>query len=300
MHRKFLVSSVSFALVAVTAIGWPAVANAQGRGRGGGRVVVARPVVVRPIYGAFSPFFYDPWFGSPWGWGGPYGWGYPYGGFRFTNEVSLRVDVRPRDAQVYVDGYFAGDVDQFDGRFQRLRVTPGQHEITIYKAGYKTVRERLYLSPNSSRKLTHDLDRLAAGEADEAPPVPVEPVEPAEPVDPSVQSGSAPSGPPPGVRVPPPLPRRSPGAQPAPGGARRSAPSGRNGSVSIRVQPGGSDIYVDGERWAGGDADDRLIVQLPEGPHHIEVQKDGYRGVTVDVEVRRGETAPVNVVLSRE
>lgn len=293
MHSKFLVSSVSIALVAATAIGWPTTANAQGRGRRGGRVVVARPVVVGPVYRPFNPFFYDAWFGGPWGWGGPYGWGYgwgyPYGGLRFTVEASLRLDVRPRDAQVYVDGYFAGDVDQFDGTFQRLRVNPGQHEITIHKPGYKSVRERLYLSPNSSRKLTRDLDRLAAGEAEEAPPVP--------PPAPAGQPDDPPAGLPPADVAPPPPPRRGPTVQRGPG---RPAPAGSNGTVSIRVQPGGADIYVDGERWAGGDDDDRLIVQLTEGPHHIEVQKSGYRSVTLDVDVRRGETAPVNVVLSRE
>ena len=41
-------------------------------------------------------------------------------------------------------------------------------------------------------------------------------------------------------------------------------------------------------------------VQLAEGTHHVEVQKNGYRRVSLDVRVRRGETAPVNVALARD
>src|SRR5262245_41406438 len=68
-------------------------------------------------------------------------WGYPYP-YLAPAEASLRLDVKPRDAQVYVDGYYAGLVDNFDGTFQRLHVFPGQHEIVIYKEGYRSVRER--------------------------------------------------------------------------------------------------------------------------------------------------------------
>ena len=32
--------------------------------------------------------------------------------------------VDPAEARVYVDGYYAGTVDDFDGLFQRLNVSP--------------------------------------------------------------------------------------------------------------------------------------------------------------------------------
>ena len=43
----------------------------------------------------------------------------------------MRFDVKPNDASVYVDGYYAGVVDDFDGAFQRLRTAPGGHEIEL-------------------------------------------------------------------------------------------------------------------------------------------------------------------------
>jgi hypothetical protein len=35
---------------------------------------------------------------------------------------SLQLQVTPRETEVFVDGYFAGRVDDFDGRFQRLPI----------------------------------------------------------------------------------------------------------------------------------------------------------------------------------
>lgn len=44
---------------------------------------------------------------------------------------SLRIVDAPRDAQVFVDGYYAGVVDDYDGVFQRLNLEPGGHQIEI-------------------------------------------------------------------------------------------------------------------------------------------------------------------------
>jgi hypothetical protein len=103
---------------------------------------------------------------------------YPAGGYGYVPESDLRIEVTPKDASVYVDGYFAGLVDEFDGAFQRLHVTPGQHEITIYLQGYRTIREKLYLSPRGSRKIERTMERLAPGESSEPVPEAVEPPRP--------------------------------------------------------------------------------------------------------------------------
>ena len=52
----------------------------------------------------------------------PYGYGYGY-----YARADLRTQVTPREAEVYVDGYLTGTVDDFDGMFQRLRVPLGEH-----------------------------------------------------------------------------------------------------------------------------------------------------------------------------
>ena len=54
---------------------------------------------------------------------------------------------------------------------------------------------------------------------------------------------------------------------------------------------------IDGERWEGPDGQERLVVELTDGTHRVQVQKDGYESFSTEVTVRRGETTPLNVSL---
>jgi hypothetical protein len=123
---------------------------------------------------------------------GPFGYPYPYG--RLSQEAELKLKVTPKEAEVYVDGYFAGTVDEFDGAFQRLRVVPGQHEIVVYLEGYRSIREKLYLGPSRSSKLERTMDKLGPGEPNEAKPEPIAPPEPPQqnPRDPRAPRRGAP------------------------------------------------------------------------------------------------------------
>jgi uncharacterized membrane protein len=58
-------------------------------------------------------------------------------------------------------------------------------------------------------------------------------------------------------------------------------------------------VRIDGEQWDGPSGSERLIVQVAEGRHVIEVQREGYEPFTTEVEVRRGETTPLNISLRR-
>ena len=44
---------------------------------------------------------------------------------------AIRLKVKPSNASVYVDGYYVGVVDDFDGTFQHLNLEPGAHKIEI-------------------------------------------------------------------------------------------------------------------------------------------------------------------------
>ena len=88
-------------------------------------------------YGAFGLgyFYYDPYTWYP----PSYYSGYGYGGGYFPNSFfsgDLRLSVTPRNADVYVDGYFAGRVDEFDGVFQSLKLEEGPHHVQITAPGY--------------------------------------------------------------------------------------------------------------------------------------------------------------------
>jgi len=229
-------------------------------------------------------YFYDPFWG-------PYPWwpaaAYPYAYYPvYDSRAELRLVVTPREAAVYVDGFYAGIVDNYDGMFQRLPVSPGGHELVLYLEGYRTVHQTVYVTPGSTFKLSYKMERLAAGETSEPPPV--------APAVPPPPEGSArtPAGPlPPGAPVPPQPP--SPSQAPAP-------PTGASGAIAIRVQPTDADIRIDGESWSGSPGGERLVVQVSDGPHRVEIRKPGYRTFTSEVIVRRGETTPINVSLSPE
>jgi uncharacterized membrane protein len=66
------------------------------------------------------------------------------------------------------------------------------------------------------------------------------------------------------------------------------------------VQPGDAAITIDGEPWQGAADQEQLVVQLGVGTHTVEIRKDGYRTYIQDVIVRRGETTPLNVSLTRQ
>jgi hypothetical protein len=286
MNQRFLPSLL--ALILVLAFAGPALA--QARRRPPARVpavrVAPRPAVRTsvvfgvggfgyPRYSYFGPW-YDPWYQYPYG---PY---QPYGYQRVYDEqtASIRLEVKPREAEVFVDGYIAGTVDDFDGFFQRLRVRPGQHELVLYLEGYRTVRQNLYLRTNSSQSIKYQMERLAAGESSGLRPVPQPPDEPAGPPEP---------------RAPRPRPPARAGQQPPPPPSADS----RYGTFSIRVQPASAEILVDGERWSAPAGQERLVIQLSEGTHKVEVRREGYETFSTEIRIRRGETNTLNVSLLR-
>jgi PEGA domain-containing protein len=274
--RKHILTSIAVATVLLGV--WPARADAQWR-RGPRRVVVAG--------GYYDPFFaYDPWFGY---YGYPYG-PYPYPYYGYDPGSSVRVEVKPKDAEVYVDGYYAGVVDDFDGVFQRLPVYPGEHEIELYLDGYRPVKQKVYTAAGRTFKLKYEMAKLGAGEQAEPRPEPPNP-------PPTPQATAQPPAPrQPGTVGRGPARRMPPQSAPGQPGAQRPDASAF-GSISIRVQPADADILVDGDKWRGPDSQDRLIIEVAEGRHTIEVQKAGFRTYITEIDVRRGDTTNVNVSL---
>ena len=115
------------------------------------------------------PYYYYPYWGySFYGYGWPYdgfygaGYrGYPSGyayGYRYRSDAgAIRVLVNPEKTRVYVDGYYAGVADDFDGVFQRLYVSPGRHEVALRLEGHRTHRLRVYVAADSTLKLHYDM-----------------------------------------------------------------------------------------------------------------------------------------------
>jgi hypothetical protein len=92
--------------------------------------------------------YYDPYFGGAY-YGG--GGGYSSGTSQVYRGVgSLRLKVKPGNAQVFVDGYFVGTVDSFDGVFQRLNVEAGSHRIELRADGYEPTQFEVMVIPGDT------------------------------------------------------------------------------------------------------------------------------------------------------
>jgi hypothetical protein len=259
---------------------------APGGPRTGGGVVGGRPYYsTRGSYVFVGGYFYDPFYGPyPWWPRSAYGWGY-YPVFDYRAEV--RIQATPREAAVYVDGFYAGIVDDFDGTFQRLPLTPGGHRIELFLEGYRTVRKSLYLQPSSSMKLHETLVPLAAGERSERPEVSPEVPPPPDGTF-TEPRGRAPRG----VPAPPPVRR---------GGRDRDARGGDAegfGTLVLHVQPREAEVSIDGQRWLTS-GDGEFEVQLPAGRHRVEVELQGFQRFVSDVDVREDGPTPVNISLTR-
>ena len=77
------------------------------------------------------------YFGRPYALGAyPDGYGY-YAIAPGRAYGAVRIVDAPPDAQVFVDGYYAGVVDDYDGVFQHLNLEAGAHHIEIETAGYQ-------------------------------------------------------------------------------------------------------------------------------------------------------------------
>jgi hypothetical protein len=265
-------------LLFVALLSWPTATAADAQRRGAPHP----PPPPRPpahgvvIHGEvfIGGYFYDPvWGPYPW-WPRPV---YPRYFPVYDYRAEVRLQVKPRDAAVYVDGFYAGIVDDFDGVFQRLPLPPGGHEFVLYLEGYRTARYALYLRPGSEFNLHHTMLRLPPGAASEPPPF----------------APSIPPPPPGSFHQPATTPPVS--IPPAPQPPVVAQASGF-GTLDLHVQPATAELTIDGQRWLTSDAG-HFLVQLPAGAHHVEVSKDGYRRFAIDLAVRDAETAPLNVSL---
>ena len=127
----------------------------------------------------YSPYSYGRGYGYGYGYpyygGGYYGYGYPYygGGYygyyggSYSYTGSVRLKVKPRAAEVLVDGYYVGTVDDFDGTFQSLKLEPGPASIEIRAPGFEAIR--LDVNVLAGRKITFE-ENMRAGDPGEALP----------------------------------------------------------------------------------------------------------------------------------
>jgi hypothetical protein len=88
---------------------------------------------------------WGPYWGSYWG-PGPYYYAYPA-----TGEI--KIDTKVKDAQVFINGAFAGDTH--DAKTMHLR--PGSYDVEIREGGQTRFSERVYVAAGRTVHLHPEL-----------------------------------------------------------------------------------------------------------------------------------------------
>jgi len=134
-------------------------------------------------YFSYDPFLFGAY--NPYGYGygyDPYGYGYGGGGYggggysdpsqsggsgytsssggQYRGSGALRLKVKPNNAQVYVDGYFIGAIDNFDGMFQSLGVEAGAHKVELKAEGYETAQFDVMVAPGETVIYKGEMKRI--------------------------------------------------------------------------------------------------------------------------------------------
>jgi hypothetical protein len=236
-------------------------------------------------YNAYDPFYYGAYGYSPFYYSGAYGYSPYYYRGRYHDSGSLRVIVDPPKARVYVDNYYAGVADDFDGIFQRLYLPPGRHAISLKLDGYRTHTFRVYVPVDETLKIQHIMERGTGEDTDEVIGEPESYRREDERDRDEHDYGRE-------------EPRyEGPRDREEADRAEDDRENAEAGTLRLDLKPSDASVYVDGEFRGAGRRVENL--RLAPGRHRIEVVRPGYRTVEREIDVRPGDNNRVEIELGR-
>ena len=97
------------------------------------------------------PYYYGGWYAPYWG---PY-WGPGWGGYYYghPNAGEVKLDTKVKDAQVFINGAFAGTTHQNKSMYLR----PGSYNIEIREFGRTQYAQKVYVVAGKTLKLHPEL-----------------------------------------------------------------------------------------------------------------------------------------------
>jgi hypothetical protein len=226
----------------------------------------------------------------------PYGYGYgaPYPGYAYYPVAGeIRAEVKPNNAKVYVNGDYAGVVDDYDGWWQRLKVAPGKWRIVFRAPGYTPYVVDMRIVPGAEYHIKYQM----------TPGNDVLPDEQMKPErnprdeqyyrhrDQNRDYGQD---------------RQQDRDQDRDPGYQRDQNYGRGENdrasntqtLYLQVEPADATIYIDGNYYGtAAQGPSELKVLLPKGSHKIEIVRPGYKAYSNDVELGPGSDDHLNVTL---
>jgi hypothetical protein len=271
---------LSAAALVLAPLGLPAPAEAHGHHGG---------VYVGVGFGGF--YGWAPW----WGWGPYWGWGwgpwpYSYGapggaalGYAMMSGMGgLDLDVKPKEAEVWVDGRFVAEARDLDGDPSYLWLKGGAHHVVVYEAGFRSFEENVDVNVGMMKELKL---KLQPGESQR--PLPSPPGARSEAPRPeAAQPYAVPAEP------------QAEGAEPLPGGAEPRAELGTpQGGVRLRIRPEDATVYVDGEYR--GSARAVYGLRLAPGHHRVELVRPGFQPLEKEFDVEAGRATDLSLSMDR-
>jgi len=180
---------------------------------------------------------------------------------------AVETDIKPKKAEVLVDGQLVGQARDYNGNWDLLFLKPGLRSIEFRAPGYMTLTLWVEVESGSYIRIK---ERLAEGEGS----------------DPRSMERPA---------------ARKKVAEVAEAGGSADQRELPQGLLRIEATPKDAAIYLDGEFLARADELERLHGALPvaRGRHLIEVVRPGYVAESVEIVVEQDEPRKVRIDLAR-
>jgi hypothetical protein len=209
----------------------------------------------------------------------------------------VSINVRPKDARVYLDGRFVGRARYFDGTPGYLYLEPGSYELELRLEGYRSVIFELNVNDSCRYDLKHRMEPAKATSSGASKDTygKGEPFDrvfgPQAKTEPVVTSSPR-SGPDPSLRRD--LDGRSNGAT--------DAAKIPGSSLQLRVRPETASVSIDGVFVATGR--ELALMQGPlattAGKHDVVVSASGFVAASRSIELVEGEIFELEIALSEK
>jgi hypothetical protein len=281
-----------------------------------------------PYWGGVYPYF---GFGFGYGYGYPsYAYPYSYGyGYGYEPYGEVQTEVKPQDAQLFIDGGFVGKADDYDGWWQRLQLSPGMHRLVFRAPGFQPYVADVRIGPGTDVHLKYEMhpgnDTIAENEMvlprSEQQQYSRRQYDPYRGNRPQYNPYERPDGRDQQYERRPPQPQDNDGYNnPNNDGYNNPNNDGYNNpnqddsyygnqqnqrsdrpELILNVEPDDATVYIDGNYYGTANENGRgeLRVLLPEGVHKIEVVRPGFDTFSQDVTVGRDHDNRLSVTLNR-
>ncbi len=221
--------------------------------------------------------------------------------YYYPDIGALDLDIDPEEAYIYIDGELVGIADQFDGWPGYLWLKKGVYDLVIYYPGRKTISKQITVVPGvvidieykmrkgisllpeeliskdeKYRKRRLERYRAKEQECEDNTVLEDDTLLEIEKYEDDIE-----------IKV-----KKK----------RFAKDDGKYGWVDLKIEPEEAAVYVNGNFVAIAKEISRMksSLSLPAGVHEIEVIHPDYPKMSLDVEVREGETVVVEVDLVEE